>query len=146
MKINEVVSKYSLDKINDHVWHIQGCSGKTGDGLENGLSWLSEQIVNIKENKFKNNPYVKNTESSQTNQTSNQNQNNVWYSNPNNSSNLTYLSNNSTNNNNQLTINNSNSVKSASKAVNNYNEVDTTSTNNKLSSKVDDSSDIKVEI
>jgi tripartite motif-containing protein 23 len=26
-------------------WHLQGCSAKTGEGLADGLEWLSRQMV-----------------------------------------------------------------------------------------------------
>lgn len=98
MKVNDIISRYHLDKINDHIWHIQGCSGKTGEGLIEGLQWLSDKIINIKDNKFKNNPYLKDKNSKVEN-------NKDGYSNPNNkiphekldntSNNISYLSNRS---------------------------------------------------
>lgn len=59
-KIEEIIRTYELNKIKDFTWHIQGCSGKTGEGLVNGLHWLSEKIIDKKENKFPNNPYMEN--------------------------------------------------------------------------------------
>lgn len=29
-----------------HEWHIQGCNGLTGDGLQEGISWLLNRLSN----------------------------------------------------------------------------------------------------
>ena len=57
MKISEIITKYNLNIIKDHVWHIQACSGKTGEGLVEGLEWLSSKIINLKDNKVSNIKY-----------------------------------------------------------------------------------------
>jgi hypothetical protein len=28
----------------DRPWHIQGCSAKTGEGLQDGMEWIVSQI------------------------------------------------------------------------------------------------------
>lgn len=66
-KISELIKKYELDNIKTFTWHIQGCSGKTGEGLVDGLHWLSEKIINKKENKFPNNAYENNNSNQKTN-------------------------------------------------------------------------------
>jgi hypothetical protein len=55
--VAELIQIYSLDKINTHTWHIQGCSAKTGEGLLCGLKWLSDQLV-YKNTRFPKNPYI----------------------------------------------------------------------------------------
>lgn len=57
-KVSELISLYDLDSIKDHIWHIQPCSAETGEGLLNGLKWLSNQLVDKNNNKFPNNPYA----------------------------------------------------------------------------------------
>lgn len=32
---------FSLHEIKGHDWHIQGCCALTGEGLEEGLDWLT---------------------------------------------------------------------------------------------------------
>lgn len=39
----EEIKKRLLD-IKDHIWHVQGCSALTGEGIYEGLDWLGEQI------------------------------------------------------------------------------------------------------
>lgn len=51
MKIDEIIKRYDLNRIKNHTWQIQGCSGKTGEGLVNGLQWLADKLVLEKENK-----------------------------------------------------------------------------------------------
>jgi small GTP-binding protein len=56
--INELIQKYELDKIKNHIWHIQPCSALKGEGLITGIKWLSEQLVFKGKNNFPNNPYI----------------------------------------------------------------------------------------
>lgn len=65
-KVEDVVLFYELDTVKDHVWHIQPCSGKTGDGLVEGMKWLSDQLVFKSSNNFPNNPYMPELAPSQT--------------------------------------------------------------------------------
>ena len=38
---SEVCTALNLDKISDRNWHVQPSCAKTGDGLYEGLGWLS---------------------------------------------------------------------------------------------------------
>ena len=40
----EVQEKLGLPKLRDRVWYVQPSSAITGDGLYEGLSWLSSQV------------------------------------------------------------------------------------------------------
>ena len=55
--VNQLIQDYELDKIKDHVWHIEPCSAIKGEGLVNGIKWLSEQLVFRGKNNFPINPY-----------------------------------------------------------------------------------------
>jgi len=35
-----------LDQLSGNPWHIQPSNAVTGEGLEDGIEWLSEQLVN----------------------------------------------------------------------------------------------------
>ena len=58
--INQIIQDYELDKIKNHSWQIQPCSALRGEGLIEGLKWLSEQLVFRGKNNFPNNPYENN--------------------------------------------------------------------------------------
>jgi small GTP-binding protein len=58
---DELVKIYGLDQIKNHLWHMQPCSAKTGEGLMAGLKWLSDQLIIKKHSRFPNNPYLQNT-------------------------------------------------------------------------------------
>ena len=60
--ISDIIQIYELDTIKDHIWHIQPCSAKTGEGLITGMKWLSDQLVFKSNNNFPINPYVDYTE------------------------------------------------------------------------------------
>lgn len=45
----EISSELGLDKIRDRVWSILPCSAKTGEGLQEGMEWMVEQINTGKE-------------------------------------------------------------------------------------------------
>ena len=60
--VGEIIQIYGLDNIKDHVWHIQPCSAKTGEGLITGMKWLSDQLVFKSNNSFPINPYMDNNE------------------------------------------------------------------------------------
>ena len=55
--IADLIQIYDLDTISSHTWHIQSCSAKTGDGLVEGLRWLSDQLI-YRNTRFPNNPYI----------------------------------------------------------------------------------------
>jgi len=40
----QIADALNLHVIRDRTWHIQSCSAKTGDGLEDGLNWLVENM------------------------------------------------------------------------------------------------------
>mmetsp|Transcript_5839 Transcript_5839/g.4154 ORF Transcript_5839/g.4154 Transcript_5839/m.4154 type:complete len:86 (+) Transcript_5839:341-598(+) len=41
----EISKLYSLHEIKHHDWHIQPCCALTGEGLEEGLDWLTEKLT-----------------------------------------------------------------------------------------------------
>ena len=56
--VNEIMQIFELDKLTDHIWHIQPCSAQTGEGLVTGMKWLSDQLVFKSNNNFPVNPYA----------------------------------------------------------------------------------------
>ena len=40
---DEIAQAMNLHAIRDRHWHIQACSGKNGDGVQDGMHWLYEQ-------------------------------------------------------------------------------------------------------
>jgi len=44
MKVQEVTEKLGLNKLRNRQWYIQGCAATTGDGLYEGLDWLSATL------------------------------------------------------------------------------------------------------
>ena len=95
--VNKLIEDYELDKIKDHIWHIQPCSALKGEGLITGIKWLSEQLVYRGKNNFPINPYDNNSE------TINQKPNNNL--NENKDINLTVNKNDNFNGNNNININ-----------------------------------------
>ncbi len=57
---DELVKIYGLDQVKNHLWHMQPCSAKTGEGLMAGLKWLSDNLLIRKNSRFPNNPYLAN--------------------------------------------------------------------------------------
>ena len=44
--IEEIMDQFSLYKLCcGRSWHVQACQAKTGTGLQDGLEWLSRQLV-----------------------------------------------------------------------------------------------------
>ncbi|ESR46287.1 hypothetical protein CICLE_v10003728mg [Citrus x clementina] len=41
----EITNALSLHSIKNHDWHIQACSTLTGDGVFDGLEWISQQVT-----------------------------------------------------------------------------------------------------
>ena len=108
--VNEIIRIYELDKIKDHIWHVQPCSAQTGEGLVTGMKWLSDQLVFRSNNNFPVNPYVdfpedknNNKKGNKTKNNNGKNKNNIGQSLNNTDSNI------GTNTSNQNTINNINS-------------------------------------
>ena len=58
-KISDLIQIYDFDNIKDHIWHIQPCSALTGEGLEIGIKWLSDQLTG--RTNFPKNPYIINS-------------------------------------------------------------------------------------
>jgi len=56
--IEKLIEDYEFNKIKNHIWYIQPCSALKGDGLDNGIKWLSDQLVLKGKNNFPNNPYL----------------------------------------------------------------------------------------
>lgn len=44
MSAAEISQQLSLTSVKDHVWHIQACCGLTGEGLYQGLEWITSHI------------------------------------------------------------------------------------------------------
>lgn len=40
----EIADGLSLGSLENRTWQLQGCSAKTGEGLQEGMEWLVEQI------------------------------------------------------------------------------------------------------
>eukprot|EP00486_Rosalina_sp_Unknown_P010294 CAMPEP_0201591788 /NCGR_PEP_ID=MMETSP0190_2-20130828/189862_1 /ASSEMBLY_ACC=CAM_ASM_000263 /TAXON_ID=37353 /ORGANISM="Rosalina sp." /LENGTH=174 /DNA_ID=CAMNT_0048050263 /DNA_START=84 /DNA_END=608 /DNA_ORIENTATION=+ len=43
-KVDEVTEIMGLNQLRNRHWYIQGCSASTGDGLYEGLDWLSNAL------------------------------------------------------------------------------------------------------
>merc|ERR1712070_404011 len=43
---DEVVEALALQEIKDRAWQIEGCSAKTGTGLQEGMNWAVKQMAN----------------------------------------------------------------------------------------------------
>jgi small GTP-binding protein len=48
MPAADVADKLELSKLRNIRWHIQACAAQTGDGLYEGLDWLSAALKNTK--------------------------------------------------------------------------------------------------
>ena len=44
MSVNDVTEKLGLNQLRNRKWYIQGCCATTGDGLYEGLDWLSNAL------------------------------------------------------------------------------------------------------
>lgn len=44
MKVQEITERLGLNKLRNRQWFIQGCCATSGDGLYEGLEWLSEAV------------------------------------------------------------------------------------------------------
>ena len=44
MSALEVSEALELDNITDRTWNIQGCSAKTGAGIDDGMKWVSDIV------------------------------------------------------------------------------------------------------
>ena len=41
---DEIAAHLSLATLRDRPWQIQGCSAKSGDGIQMGLDWALEKV------------------------------------------------------------------------------------------------------
>ena len=46
MNLSELTEKMCLNELRGRDWHAQACCAKTGEGLYQGLDWLSNYITN----------------------------------------------------------------------------------------------------
>jgi small GTP-binding protein len=61
-KVDKIIEDYEFNKIKNQIWQVQPCSAMKGEGLINGIKWLSEQLVFRGKNNFPNNPYLEEEE------------------------------------------------------------------------------------
>ena len=47
----EVSELFGLHDIKEHEWHVQGCCALTGEGLNEGLDWLTTKLNNKEKNR-----------------------------------------------------------------------------------------------
>eukprot|EP00300_Choanocystis_sp_HF-7_P026213 c289_g1_i1.p3 GENE.c289_g1_i1~~c289_g1_i1.p3 ORF type:complete len:118 (+),score=25.16 c289_g1_i1:390-743(+) len=45
LTVAEIVAQLNLSAVRDHSYHIQGSCALTGEGLFEGLDWITQQIV-----------------------------------------------------------------------------------------------------
>ena len=43
----EISESLNLTSIRDRKWHIQACSAKSGEGLQEGMEWCVEQVLSL---------------------------------------------------------------------------------------------------
>ena len=115
--INKIVEDYELSKIKDHIWHIIPCSAVNGEGLVNGIKWLSDQLVFRGKNNFPNNPYTNEDEEKDNNKNQNSQTDN---------SNINLNISNSNNDNNNNIVGEINNIQEKKNDENNINNIDTT--------------------
>lgn len=48
MKVQEVTDRLGMNKLRSRDWYVQGCSAPNGDGLYEGLDWLSRTLTDKK--------------------------------------------------------------------------------------------------
>lgn len=46
MNLNELTEKLNLNELRKRDWYAQACCAKSGEGLYQGLDWLSNYISN----------------------------------------------------------------------------------------------------
>jgi hypothetical protein len=47
MNVAEITDKLDLNSLSNRNWYIQGACATTGDGLYEGLDWLSNQLNTV---------------------------------------------------------------------------------------------------
>lgn len=45
MTEEEIIGKLNLGELKNHTWHIQKCSALKGTGIDEGLDWLHEKLI-----------------------------------------------------------------------------------------------------
>jgi ADP-ribosylation factor-like protein 3 len=45
----QISEALNLAEVRDRPWHIQACSAKTGEGLQDGMEWVVEKVNNTSE-------------------------------------------------------------------------------------------------
>jgi ADP-ribosylation factor-like protein 5B len=45
MTAAQIAQELELHKIKDHAWHIQACCALTGDGLYEGIDWITQKVA-----------------------------------------------------------------------------------------------------
>lgn len=45
MEAAELATELDLSSIKSHPWHIQGCCAITGEGLFDGLDWVTAKVT-----------------------------------------------------------------------------------------------------
>lgn len=48
MYMIEITTELGLNELRDRTWQILPCSAKTGEGLQEGMEWLVEQVNSAK--------------------------------------------------------------------------------------------------
>ena len=48
LSVSDVAQKLDLTRLRGRDWHIQGTNATTGDGLYEGLDWLSNKLCERK--------------------------------------------------------------------------------------------------
>ena len=43
-RASEIAEGLNLHTIRDRAWHIQACSAVNGEGVKDGLNWISKNI------------------------------------------------------------------------------------------------------
>ena len=44
MSTADLTTALALDSVKHHDWHIQACCALTGEGLSDGLEWISQRV------------------------------------------------------------------------------------------------------
>ena len=45
MSAAEISKQFNLTSLKNHSWHIQACCALTGEGLYEGMEWLTGEIA-----------------------------------------------------------------------------------------------------
>lgn len=50
MSVAEIIEKMSLSSLTNRKWHVEATCATTGEGLYEGLGWLSDTLQQQREN------------------------------------------------------------------------------------------------